>query len=89
MASNADDDAPASNPATRGGVFTIDAATTTGFEGVDGLLEQLEVLAEFHGAVGREYGASLRMLREARTEIRNSQEQLRKQLKEQPKQQRE
>ena len=56
----------------------IVAAMTMGSEGADGLLGWLNTLAESHGALGREYQASLRMLREARTELRDSQEQLRK-----------
>ena len=58
--------------------MAIDAATTTSSEGADGLLGRLDALAESHRALGREYGASLRMLREARAELRDSQEQIRK-----------
>ena len=88
-ASNVDDDAPASKPPMGGGVSAVNAATTTGSEGADGLLGRLDALAESHWVLGREYEASLRILREACTELRNSQEQLRKQAEEQPKQQRE
>ena len=66
--------------------MSVDAATTTGPEGADGLPGRLDALAESHRALGREYKASLRMLQEARTEFRDSQEQLRKQSEEQPKQ---
>ena len=59
-----------------GGVSSVDAATTTGPEGADGLPGRLDALAESHWALGREYEASLRMLREAHTELRDSQEQL-------------
>ena len=88
-ASNADKDAPASNPPTRGRVSAVDAATTTSSEGEDGLTGRLDALAESHGAIGREYEASLRMLPEARTNLCNSQEQLTKQSDEQTKQYRE
>ena len=61
------DDAPASNPATRGGVFPVDAGTTTGPEEADRLPGRLDALAKSHGALRREYEASMRMLLEACT----------------------
>ena len=61
------DDAPASNPVTRGRVFSVDAGMTTGPEGADGLPGRLDALAKSHGALGREYEALLRMLQRART----------------------
>ena len=70
-----------------GGVSSVDAATTTGPEKEDGLPGRFDALAELHGALGREYEASLRMLREARTELHDRHEQLRKESEEQPKQQ--
>ena len=69
-----------------GGFSVVDAATTTVPKGADGMPGQLNALAESHWALGREYEASLPMLREARTELRDSQEQLIKQPEEQPKQ---
>ena len=48
-----------------------------GSKGVDGMLRQLDALTELQRLFGRDYEAVLRMLQEARTEIRNSQEQLR------------
>ena len=53
-ASNADDDAPASKPPTRGGFSAVDAAMTTGSEGADGLRGRLDALTESHWALGRE-----------------------------------
>ena len=73
-APNADGDAPASNPPTRGGVSAIDAATTTGSKDEDGLLGRLDALAESNRALRREYESSLCMLWEVHTdtELRNS-----------------
>ena len=88
-ASNADDVAFASNTLMRGGVLSVDAATTTGPSGADGLLGRLDALSESHGVLGREYETPLRVFRETLTELRNSQEHLRKQSEEQPKQQKE
>ena len=88
-AAKADDNAPASNPPTMGGVLVGDAAMTTSSEGADGLLGRLDTLADSHGTLGREYETLLRMLQEARTELPDSQEKLRKQSEDQPKQQRE
>ena len=62
-----DDDAPAFNPAKRGGFFSVDAGTTTRPEGAYGLPGRFNPLAKSHGALGRKYEASLRMLQEART----------------------
>ena len=59
-------DAPTSNPATRGGFFSVNAGMTTGLEGADGMPGQLNALAKSHGALGRKYETSLRMLQEAR-----------------------
>ena len=56
--------------------MSVDATTKTGPEGADGLPGRLAALAESHGALGREYKASLRMPREARMELRDRQEQL-------------
>ena len=59
------DDAPASNPATGGRSFSVDTGTTTGPKEAAGLPGRLDALAKAHGALGREYEASLRMLQEA------------------------
>ena len=61
------DDAPASNPRRGAVFFFVDAGTTTGPKGADGLPGRLDALAKSHGALGREYEASLRMLQGART----------------------
>ena len=88
-ASNADDNAPASYPLMRVGFLSIDATTTTISEGADRLLGRLDALAESHGVLRRDCEVSLLMIREACTELGDSQDQIRKQSDEKPKQQRE
>ena len=83
---NAEDDASASTSQTRSIVLSVNSPTTTGPNGVDRLLRRLDALAKLHGVLEQEYEDSLRMLREARTDLRDIQEQLRKQSKEKPKQ---
>ena len=68
--------------------MSINATTTTGPSGSDGVPGRFDALAELHGVLGREYDASLRVLQEALANLRDSQEQLKKQSEEQPKQQR-
>ena len=47
--------------------FSVDAVTTMVPKGAVGLPGRLDALAKSHGALGREYEASLRMLQGGRT----------------------